>query len=120
MKDFPISLRLSRLIEEVKQTPHGAQEIIVKLEEFKRTAHTCEQIHIKRFEMAIFAIESGNELFDFFADIYIDKSGSENVEMELGALKAYLNKIMRNHLAPYSAQMDMTWNDNLLKDNRHE
>ena len=74
-----------------------------------------EAYYLKRIHMLEKAVKSGNELFDFFADVYINEAVSRPVMPELAALDEYLSAIMGNHMAPHSTAMTITKDDNLLR-----
>lgn len=73
-----------------------------------------EKIHLQRFDQLRNVIDHANELFDFFADIYINESVTRDCSKELEALRNYMAVMMRCSSIPTPMSMQIMHDDKLL------
>jgi len=115
-KKMRIHDEIAERFEFIQDRGIAGDDLAALFDEIKRRVYLLESGYMAKEMLLIDAIEAGNDLFDFFADIYIDKKVSaQNVERECDALQTYLSHLMRNTMAPHSMGMQITHEDKLLR-----
>lgn len=74
-----------------------------------------EELLIKKVDLLRAAVRLGNNLFDYFSDIFIDDAVSKSVQSELKELHTYLVGISRIFPAPMSSNMLIIRTDRILE-----